>query len=100
MNETPSQDSMPDDSKSGSNATLLTGLGLAGAGLVVLCLLLIITPICVVAILLLMGPVIGNVFSNVVENLETPAPSNSIWLTVEYLYYWFYTIMLSLRGVL
>ncbi|MDM8530837.1 hypothetical protein QUF63_06670 [Anaerolineales bacterium HSG25] len=96
MNDTPSQDNMPDDSKSDSNSstTLLTGLGLAGAGLVVLFILLITVPICAIAILLLMGPTIGNVFSNVIEELEqTPAPSNSIWLTIEYLYYWFYSII-------
>jgi len=35
---------------------------------------LILIPIIVIAILLLLGPVIGNVFSNIVINLETPTP--------------------------
>ena len=35
---------------------------------------LILIPICVIAILLLLGPVVGNVFSNIVEGLTTPVP--------------------------
>jgi uncharacterized RDD family membrane protein YckC len=37
-------------------------------------ILLVLLPIFVIAILLLLGPVIGSVFSNIVENLTTPVP--------------------------
>ncbi len=41
-------------------------------GLIVVCVL---AACVVIAILLLLGPVVGNVFSNIVENLEmTPVP--------------------------
>jgi len=41
--------------------------------LVVLALCILI-PICVVVILALMGPSVGNVFSNIIQNLPTPTP--------------------------
>jgi uncharacterized RDD family membrane protein YckC len=40
----------------------------------VLVLLVPLIAICVIAMLLLMGPVVGNVFSNIVVNLQTPSP--------------------------
>jgi uncharacterized RDD family membrane protein YckC len=51
----------------------------AGSGVVwvvvaVLVLLVPLIAICVIAMLLLMGPVVGNVFSNIVTNLQTPSP--------------------------
>ena len=52
-------------SDSGSNAAII---------IVALLGVFIILPICIIAILLLLGPVIGNVFSNIVENLQTPVP--------------------------
>ena len=41
---------------------------------VVIILLCCCCAIAVVAILNLMGPTVGNVFSNIIENLGTPAP--------------------------
>lgn len=49
----------------------------SGSGAVIAVVLvvgLILVPICVIAVLLLLGPVVGNVFSNVIQNLETPMP--------------------------
>ena len=36
--------------------------------------LCILIPICVIVILALMGPSVGNVFSNIIQNLPTPTP--------------------------
>lgn len=36
--------------------------------------LCILIPICVIVILALMGPAIGNTFSNIIQNLPTPTP--------------------------
>jgi uncharacterized RDD family membrane protein YckC len=47
-------------SDSGSSAAII---------IVALLAVFIIVPICIIAMLLLLGPVIGNVFSNIVENL-------------------------------
>jgi len=49
----------------------LTGDGLATAGLVLgyLQIMLIVVPICLIVLLALMGPAIGNVFSNIVLNI-------------------------------
>ena len=52
-------------SDSGSSAAMV---------IVLLIGVLVILPICMIAILLLLGPVVGNVFSNIVENLGTPTP--------------------------
>lgn len=41
---------------------------------VVVAVILLLMPICVIAILLLLGPVVGDVFSNIVEELATPSP--------------------------
>ncbi len=41
--------------------------------LVVLALCILI-PICVIVILALLGPAVGNVFSNIIQNLPTPTP--------------------------
>ncbi len=40
----------------------------------VVAVVFILMPICVIAILLLLGPAIGEVFSNIVEELGTPSP--------------------------
>jgi len=49
----------------------LTGDGLATAGLVLgyVQLVLVIVPICTILLLALLGPAIGDVFSNIVENI-------------------------------
>ena len=47
----------------------LTGINIGGIGGV-----LVGGAIIVIAILLLLGPVVGNVFSNIVEGLSTPVP--------------------------
>ncbi|MCL4303382.1 MAG: RDD family protein [Anaerolineae bacterium] len=52
-------------SDSGSSAAII---------IVALVSLFILVPICIIAVLLLLGPVVGNVFSNIVENLGTPTP--------------------------
>jgi uncharacterized RDD family membrane protein YckC len=54
---------VPSDSGSGAAMVIILLLGL-----------FIIVPICVIAILLLLGPTVGNVFSNIIQNLETPVP--------------------------
>ena len=36
--------------------------------------LCILIPICVIVILALLGPSVGNVFSNIIQNLPTPTP--------------------------
>ena len=48
-----------------------TGDGLATAGLVLgyLQIILVVVPICLILLLALMGPAIGNVFSNIVTNI-------------------------------
>lgn len=53
------------------SAGRLTGDGLATAGLVLgyLQLLLIVVPVCVIVILALLGPAIGDVFSNIILNI-------------------------------
>lgn len=53
------------------SAGKLTGEGMATAGLVLgyLNLFLIVIPICVIFILALLGPAIGDVFSNIVVNI-------------------------------
>lgn len=52
-------------SDSGSAATIVVIL-------VAIVLILVLVPIVVDAILLLLGPVVGNLFSNIIMNLETP----------------------------
>ncbi|MBE7469446.1 MAG: hypothetical protein DPW09_22550 [Anaerolineae bacterium] len=47
-------------SDSGSSAAII---------IVALLAVFILLPICLIAILLLLGPVVGNVFSNIVDNL-------------------------------
>jgi hypothetical protein len=42
--------------------------------LIVVVALCILIPVCVIAILALLGPSIGNVFSNVLQNLVTATP--------------------------
>ena len=37
--------------------------------LVVLCLCVLILPVCLIAVLALMGPIIGDVFSNVIDTI-------------------------------
>jgi hypothetical protein len=53
------------------SAGLLTGDGLATAGLILgyLQLVLVVIPICTITMLALLGPAIGDVFSNIVENI-------------------------------
>jgi len=41
---------------------------------VVVVILFILIPFCTIPILLLLGPVVGNVFSTIVTNLQTPTP--------------------------
>ena len=41
--------------------------------LVVLALCILI-PICIIVILAMFGPSVGNVFSNIIQNLPTPTP--------------------------
>ena len=36
--------------------------------------MLVLIPICVIAILLLLGPAVGDVYSNIIKELATPAP--------------------------
>jgi uncharacterized RDD family membrane protein YckC len=52
-------------SDSGSSAAII---------IVALIGVFVLVPICIIAVLLLLGPVVGNVFSNIVENLPTPTP--------------------------
>lgn len=52
-------------SDSGSSAAII---------IVSLIAVFVLVPICIIAVLLLLGPAIGNVFSNIVENLGTPTP--------------------------
>jgi len=49
----------------------LTGNGLATAGLVLgyIQVVFVVVPVCVIVILALMGPAIGNVFSNIILNI-------------------------------
>lgn len=49
----------------------LTGDGMATAGLILgyVQLILVIIPVCVIVILALMGPAIGDVFSNIILNI-------------------------------
>lgn len=53
------------------NPEYVTGSGLATAGLVLgyIQLVFLCVPVCVITLLALMGPAIGNVFSNIVENI-------------------------------
>lgn len=53
------------------NAGQLTGDGLAVAGLVLgyLQLVFVLVPVCLIVILALLGPAIGNVFSNIVQGI-------------------------------
>ncbi len=41
---------------------------------VIVMAIFIAIPICVIAILLLLGPAVGNVFSNIIQELGTPTP--------------------------
>jgi hypothetical protein len=54
-----------------ANMDRLTGDGLATAGLVLgyLQIILIVIPLCLIVILALLGPAIGNVFSNIVTEI-------------------------------
>jgi hypothetical protein len=53
-----------------------SGDGLALTGIITGAVggLLVGGAICIIAILLLLGPTVGNVFSNIIENLPTPTP--------------------------
>ena len=53
------------------NLGSVTGGGLATAGLVLgyIQLFVLVVPICLITLLALMGPAIGNVFSNIVVNI-------------------------------
>jgi uncharacterized RDD family membrane protein YckC len=54
---------VPSDSGSGAVVAIIVVAGV------------VLIPICIIAVLLLLGPVVGNVFSNIVQNLEqTPMP--------------------------
>lgn len=59
----------------GAGKAIAIGAGVGVGLLVILFLILLLCAIVIIAILLLTGPVVGNVFSNIVENLEmTPTP--------------------------
>jgi hypothetical protein len=55
----------PQPSQKGPNTILIVVL--------VLVALCVIIPICVICLLALLGPAIGNVFSNIIQNM-TPVP--------------------------
>ena len=42
--------------------------------IVVLLIVCVLAACCVIAVLTLLGPSVGNVFSNIIENLPTPTP--------------------------
>ena len=52
----------------------LTGDGMATAGLVLgyAQLVLVVIPICVITVLALLGPSIGDIFSNIIDELTKP----------------------------
>jgi hypothetical protein len=51
-------------------AGLSIGVAITIGAVALLCLV----PICVIVILTLLGPSIGTVFSNIIENLPSPTP--------------------------
>ena len=59
-----------ENTKSGTaNTTKIILFSLGG-----LVIVLFLVACCVIAVLLVLGPAVGNVFSNIVENLPTPTP--------------------------
>lgn len=56
-----------DTPKNSSRRWLIIG---GGCGIFLVCVL----PICMIALLTLLGPQIGDVFSTIVETLEAPTP--------------------------
>lgn len=70
-NEVASQENQQGLSGAGKAIGIGAGVGIGIIALVVVCIL---AACVIIAILLLLGPVVGNVFSNVVENLGTPMP--------------------------
>ena len=50
-----------------------------GQGLVEYALILVLVAIVVIAILLILGPVVGNVFSNIVEVMRLDRPQGGVW---------------------
>jgi hypothetical protein len=56
------------------NYQLSTGRAVGAYFVPAAVILIIIVPICVIAMLAVMGPAIGGIFSNVMQNLATPAP--------------------------
>jgi hypothetical protein len=69
----PGQPPLPPQ-KSTSGATIFgVSLLVFIAGLAFFCLCIV--PICAIVILSLMGPAIGNVFSDIIDDLITPTPS-------------------------
>ncbi len=44
-----------------------------GQGLVEYALILVLVAVVVIAILALLGPAIGNIFSNIIDSLNTPS---------------------------
>lgn len=52
-----------------------SGLPVWAIVLIVVVALLCLIPICIIVILTLLGPAIGTVFSNIIENLPTLTPS-------------------------
>jgi hypothetical protein len=56
------------------NYQLSTGRAVGAYFIPAAVILIIIVPICVIAVLAIMGPAVGGIFSNVMQNLATPAP--------------------------
>ncbi len=56
------------------NSGLIAGLSIGAIIAIIAVALLCLIPICVIVVLTLMGPAIGNVFSNIIENLPSPTP--------------------------
>jgi pilus assembly protein Flp/PilA len=50
-----------------------------GQGLVEYALILVLVAIVVIAILLILGPVVGNVFSNIVFVMQNPRAAGGMW---------------------
>ena len=56
------------------NYQLTTGRAVGAYFVPTLVILLILVPVCVIGTLAVMGPSIGNIFSNVIQSLATPVP--------------------------
>jgi len=50
-----------------------------GQGLVEYALILVLVAIVVIAVLLILGPVAGNVFSNIVSVMRNPRAAGGVW---------------------